>query len=243
MRRRLIAEYNNLEELTRNKEIQNRYEAWMNGQREKYGSTGMVLLCVLTPADYLIHARLPWGKENAGQPEPTFDQRTALNHPEVDLTPSTNPDKMHQRSGSAVVAAHLLNLRPPASPNPGQYSHNATAPDSPEGSGASTPSSVAYVSLETALSKVNRKLARQKRVQEAKANGSPAIGSPANGSPASSSGEAEEDDEPDIYLKYNPEKGLEEDKYAVLPNDWPYNVPYGVRHYCVWSRVGLALLR
>ena len=39
------------------------------------------------------------------------------------------------------------------------------------------------------------------------------------------------------YLRYGPDVGLEAGKYAVLPNDWPYNVPYGVRHYCVWSRV------
>lgn len=39
------------------------------------------------------------------------------------------------------------------------------------------------------------------------------------------------------YLRYEPHTGLDPEKYAVLPNDWPYNVPYGVRHFCVWSRV------
>lgn len=80
--------------------------------------------------------------------------------------------------------------------------------------------------LDTALSRVNRKLARQKKLAEALTNGD-----------ATSSEEVEEE-EPDIFLKYNPAKGFEEDKYAVLTNDWPYNVPYGVRHFCVWSRVG-----
>lgn len=186
----------------------------------------------LITENYLINARLPWGKENTKEPEPTFDQRTALNHPEVDLTPSTNPDAQakghgHKRSGSAVVAAHALNLKLPAPANTAECSHMATAESTPN-SGASTPSSVAYVSLESALSKVNRKLARQKRLAEARLNGEA----------GSSSEEVEVEDEPDIFLKYNPEKGLEDDKYAVLPNDWPYNVPYGVRHYCVWSRVG-----
>ena len=47
--------------------------------------------------------------------------------------------------------------------------------------------------------------------------------------------EGAEGDEP-VYLKWE-ENGLDGEKYAVLPNDWPYNVPYGVRHFCVWSRV------
>ena len=47
----------------------------------------------------------------------------------------------------------------------------------------------------------------------------------------------DEDIEPAVYLRYDPSVGLDGEKYAVLPNDWPYNVPYGVRHYCVWSRV------
>lgn len=52
--------------------------------------------------------------------------------------------------------------------------------------------------------------------------------------------EGEEDGEeiePPVYLKWDDENGLDGEKYAVLPNDWPYNVPYGVRHFCVWSRV------
>jgi len=47
----------------------------------------------------------------------------------------------------------------------------------------------------------------------------------------------EEEEEAPVYLKYDPEKGLDTDKYAVLYNDWPYNIPYGVSHHCVWSRV------
>ena len=61
------------------------------------------------------------------------------------------------------------------------------------------------------------------------------------------SGEVDEDDEMEadeipVYLKYDPKLGLDEEKFAVLPNDWPYNCPYGVRHYCVWSRVSLGSL-
>lgn len=44
----------------------------------------------------------------------------------------------------------------------------------------------------------------------------------------------------DTFLKFDPNEGLDPDKYAVLLNDWPYCLPYGVRHYCVWSRVPIA---
>lgn len=47
----------------------------------------------------------------------------------------------------------------------------------------------------------------------------------------------EEEEEPEnVFLRWD-EAGLDAEKYAVLPNDWPYNIPYGVRHFCVWSRV------
>ena len=52
----------------------------------------------------------------------------------------------------------------------------------------------------------------------------------------------DDDDDVPVYLKWDEEKGLDPDKYAVLPNDWPYNVPHGVRHFCVWSRVRLSPL-
>ncbi|WVQ77604.1 hypothetical protein IAR50_007292 [Cryptococcus sp. DSM 104548] len=42
-------------------------------------------------------------------------------------------------------------------------------------------------------------------------------------------------DGPPEYLTWTGE--LDPEKYAVLPNDWPYCVPYGVRHFCVWSRI------
>ncbi|WWC59817.1 uncharacterized protein I303_102379 [Kwoniella dejecticola CBS 10117] len=41
-------------------------------------------------------------------------------------------------------------------------------------------------------------------------------------------------------LQYDPDKPLDSTKYAVLVNDWPYNIPYGVRHFCVWSKVPIA---
>jgi hypothetical protein len=52
--------------------------------------------------------------------------------------------------------------------------------------------------------------------------------------------EEEEEEEKPNYLRWD--GWLDSEKYAVLPNDWPYNVPTGVRHYCVWSRVSLAFM-
>lgn len=207
------------------------------------------------------------------EPEPTYDQRTALSHPEVDLTPSTRPrarkedsntPAKHRRvvsgeagAGAAVVAAHALGL--PQSPTARSFTLNsslapptaassaaatagcsraATAPNSPPGSGASTPSSVAYVSLDSVLPKVNRRLERNRRREARERAASDASsGGSGTGSPPSVEDAEEDDDEPDIFLKFDPTSGLDKDKYALLPNDWPYCVPYGVRHYCLWSRV------
>lgn len=85
-------------------------------------------------------------------------------------------------------------------------------------SGMSTPSSAGFVSLDDV--KLHHKLLKS--------------GTPANGDGAATGmGEGSEPS----FLRYDPEKGLDTDTYAVLPNDWPYCVPYGVRHYCVWSKV------
>lgn len=155
----------------------------------------------------------------------------------MDLTPSTNPrPPAPSASGAAAVAAHALQLRTPASiatHTTAAYSAAATAASSPIESGANTPSSVGFVSLASVLPKLNRALRNKCAAEKGSTAGS-------SGDSASSSDDHydDEDDEPDVFLKYDAKLGLEKDKYAVLPNDWPYCVPYGVRHYCVWSRVG-----
>ncbi|CAK9780592.1 hypothetical protein CC85DRAFT_329197 [Cutaneotrichosporon oleaginosum] len=236
-----------LDRLSRNKQLQHTYEAWMQKQRAAWGST----------ENYLVNARLPWGEAHRRHgvvvpPEPTYDQRTALSHPEVDLVPSTRPrgdgvTPKHRRvvsseagAGAAAVAAHALGLSAPAPSTPASCSHAATAPSSrgssDAGSGASSPSSVAYVSLESVLPKVNRRLERARARRAASDSGS----SREAGEPEGDREREEEDDDDDVYLKYDAAAGLDSSKYALLPNDWPYCVPYGVRHYCVWSRVPIA---
>lgn len=41
------------------------------------------------------------------------------------------------------------------------------------------------------------------------------------------------------YLKFKLGQDLDSDMFAILPNDWPYNVPYGVTHTVVWSKVSV----
>lgn len=302
----LTAETSTLGRLSRNKELQARYETWMRGQKDRWGGT----------EKYLMHARLPWADEfkaasasaNPSDPsnpsasadsratpsasglitpatEPTYDQHTALAHPEIDLTPSTNPDSKPKpsrlslgRSGAAVAAQHALSpkhARFPSGGTPG-YSHQATASETATpGSGASTPSSVAYVPIDEALERVSRRLRRKAGSKAGSvrsyasddestrtsplnsARVSAELSRPSNSPPRQVDGvepTAEEakvdgddnhglkDDEleHDVYLTYDPQRGLDHTKYAVLPNDWPYCVPYGVRHFCVWSRVPIA---
>ena len=122
--------------------------------------------------------------------------------------------------------------------------------------GNTTPSSVGFVSL-SSLNLVNGKLRRSRPGTPSKSSpqthASPASGTTENvngngnghsNGNGNGNGEGHGEDESDedegeepVYLRW--EGWLDADKYAVLPNDWPYNVPYGVRHYCVWSRVSL----
>ncbi|WWD15625.1 hypothetical protein CI109_100047 [Kwoniella shandongensis] len=103
-------------------------------------------------------------------------------------------------------------------PQPQCQPQSLLSPPTPA-SGSSTPSSVGFVSL-ASLKAVNGKLSKGKSDGE--------------------SGEEEEEEHQAEYLRYDNENGLDPEKYAVLPNDWPYNVPYGVRHFCVWSKVPIA---
>ncbi|KAK8870082.1 hypothetical protein IAR55_000652 [Kwoniella newhampshirensis] len=110
-----------------------------------------------------------------------------------------------------------------------------TEPQTPV-SGSSTPASVGFVSL-ASLSLVNGKLTKSKSKSALSIASSP--GEETGVTPEGK--EAEEEEEHKVeYLRFDPEKGLDAEKYAVLPNDWPYNVPYGVRHFCVWSRIPIA---
>ena len=149
-------------------------------------------------------------------------------------------------TGTGTGAEVVLNS-PPKSKGMEIPSGNSSTKASPRidpisqagsGSGSSTPSSVGFVSL-SSLNLVNGKLkktrSRTSTLNESTSHLSLDAVRNAEG------GEHEEEDEdggekPE-YLRW--EGWMDGDKYAVLPNDWPYNVPTGVRHYCVWSRVSL----
>lgn len=41
----------------------------------------------------------------------------------------------------------------------------------------------------------------------------------------------------------DPENLLDGEKgMCILPNDWPYNIPHGVKHSVIWTRVSLGFL-
>ncbi|RXK39988.1 hypothetical protein M231_02783 [Tremella mesenterica] len=62
---------------------------------------------------------------------------------------------------------------------------------------------------------------------------------PSSPSTAPSSIMSMQEDE-ELYLRWDPTKGLDETKFVVKFNDWPYSLPHGVRHYVVWSKVPIA---
>jgi len=138
----------------------------------------------------------------------------------------------------------LLPPGPEVNGSPKKSPHMTASITQSPGSGTSTPSSVGFVSL-SSLNLVNGKLRKTKsRTSSLEKSlshldltgaGEGQRSEQADGEPVEE-GEEEEEEKPN-YLRWD--GWLDSEKYAVLPNDWPYNVPTGVRHYCVWSRVSL----
>jgi hypothetical protein len=144
----------------------------------------------------------------------------------------------------------LLAPGPEVDGSPKKSPHMTASTTQSPGSGTSTPSSVGFVSL-SSLNLVNGKLRKTKSRTSSlekslshldlSAAGEGGASEQADGNHASrldGEEEEEEEEEKPNYLRW--EGWLDSEKYAVLPNDWPYNVPTGVRHYCVWSRVSLS---
>jgi hypothetical protein len=137
---------------------------------------------------------------------------TGTRLPWAQLTPRTpQPTYGSDPAKEQPEPNHSLSqsLAPPTLPTTGR---------STVGSGTSTPSSAGFVSLET----LKDKLHKHKNWK-----------SDAGGEEA----DVDAHDEVPDFLRYDTAAGLDKSRYAVLFNDWPYNTPYGVRHYCVWSRV------
>ena len=142
----------------------------------------------------------------------------------------------------------LLPPGPEVNGSPKKSPHMTASTTQSPGSGTSTPSSVGFVSL-SSLNLVNGKLRKTKSRTSSleKSLSHLDLTGASEGSEGRRSeqvngerteGEEEEEEEKPNYLRW--EGWLDSEKYAVLPNDWPYNVPTGVRHYCVWSRVSLS---
>jgi hypothetical protein len=213
----------------------------------------------LTSENYLRTARLPWASSSTQfGSDPEAEAAGTLAQAHVDITsPTTLPPGLAPSTVPAPARA-LDAISNVATPGRGGA---ATA------SGAATPSSAGFVSLASLklvngkLRKAKSKAAGSEGMsagasgsvtplQETRAgsiSGSSAgsgpggddAGKQAHGDNAEENGADgdEEEEEAPVYLKYDLEKGLDTDKYAVLYNDWPYSIPYGVSHHCVWSRV------
>jgi hypothetical protein len=142
-------------------------------------------------------------------------------------------------SGAEVVLNSPPKARKEIRSGSGSSSSKASPridPTSQTGSGSSTPSSVGFVSL-SSLNLVNGKLKKTRSRTSTLNNSTSHLDLDDVRSNVRDEEEEEDADggEKPEYLRW--EGWLDSDKYAVLPNDWPYNVPTGVRHYCVWSRV------
>lgn len=141
----------------------------------------------------------------------------------------------------------LLPPGPEVNGSPKKSPHMTASTTQSPGSGTSTPSSVGFVSL-SSLNLVNGKLRKtksrtsslEKSLSHLHLAGEGGASEQADADrPSNLNGEEEEEEEEKPnYLRWD--GWLDSEKYAVLPNDWPYNVPTGVRHYCVWSRVSLS---
>ncbi|KAE8538175.1 hypothetical protein D1P53_005513 [Cryptococcus gattii VGV] len=207
-----------LEQLMRNKEMQYKYDVWSKHMKANFGSTEKYLTQTRLPFPYTpvssdSSAAVDGNGQAAGdEAKGTYDLSTSL-----DRTPATHSASSTPDAGT----------RTPETPQTGESTPGrGSVPNSGAASGAGTPSSVGFVSL-SSLNLLEAKLKKTK--------------SKSKSDRKSKEKEKEEDDgdEPE-YIRYDPNAGLNESKYAVLPNDWPYCVPYGVRHYCVWSRIPIA---
>lgn len=139
----------------------------------------------------------------------------------------------------------------PQGESPKKSPHMGASTTQSPGSVTSTPSSVGFVSL-SSLNLVNGKLRKTKSrtssLEKSLSHLDLSAAGEGNEGRRTELGEQteskhngeeeEEEEEKPNYLRW--EGWLDSEKYAVLPNDWPYNVPTGVRHYCVWSRVSLS---
>ncbi|OWZ76258.1 cytoplasmic protein [Cryptococcus neoformans Bt85] len=210
-----IVKTGTLEQLMRNKEMQYKYDVWSKGMKANFGSTEARI------EKYLTQARLPfpYTPVNSDSAATAAGGGQAAGEEEMKGTYdfSTSLDRPQ-------VAYSAFSTPGTGESTPGRGS----GPNSGATSGAGTPSSVGFVSL-SSLNLLEAKLKKSKSKSKYR---------------KSKEEEEEEEEEREghepEYLRYDPASGLDESKYAVLPNDWPYCVPYGVRHYCVWSRVPIA---
>lgn len=203
-------------------------------------------------------------KDPAGTYDLSRSPNTTATALPSDLTPSTNPS-----SAAHLDQGHTVDIASTAA-TPGRSgvaSTTASGTSTPNSAGfvslaslgavngklrknraggVKTGSTLSLSSLRNAVTEETDDAASDERGSALPMDGSEGDGDVSSGSQqvdGETEGEEGQDGgETPVYLQYDPSEGLDREKYAVLPNDWPYNIPYGVRHYCVWSRVSDLLL-
>lgn len=156
--------------------------------------------------DYLIHARLPWGKGKKKQQPKSNTHGQSKEQGE-----GGNNDKNNSKDKDSSDTEDTKDA------NDQDDGDDDTASDASSEADASD--SMAYISFEE-IDERQRKL----------------------GKPPLSEGRPDDKDlQP--FLTWDSKKGLDTKRYAILPNDWPYCLPYGVRHYVIWCRVCVTLRR
>lgn len=200
----------------------------------------------------MTNVRLPWARPTSSEPWNVHNHSKNLS---IDLSHLDLPP-----SPTSLASPHFNAYPPPLSPK-GEPGPNALEPDvdhvtesieSTGGAGGNvsslppptprghvrTPSITISSSniAECSKSPASLKLVNVK-LQKETANGSRENKSrSAHDTPGLHDDHDGEDEGHPVYLQWSGGE-LDKDTFALLPNDWPYCVPYGVRHYVMWSKV------
>jgi hypothetical protein len=269
----ISAETSQLDWLTRNKELEGKYQEFGKTIKERYGGVGELQTCIwrksLTLSEnYLRFARLPWAEEEKKKAkEGGGDDQTPAKKKDVAKDGST-PKGPPKGMGGSHDPNYQASESPKKSTKDGG-SNDESGKDRalPKGTGGSNDptyqassspksskekddkkdekgsnpesDSKAYVQMEPAMKSLDRS-ARKDRHTTGQALRRRMSDSSIDDDDLDDKDKADmfhHYDTTDEFLKYNEDKGVESDKYAVLVNDWPYSMPAGVRHYVIWSRV------
>lgn len=138
--------------------------------------------------------------------------------------------KRHGRTPSVTISSSNLNTHDLDATPPILSIETIDLNDAPEAEGSSALASSGFVSLPSFNTEGASRPSASGTNTPGEGSGSVSPGYVVVGSQNQS-----QKAEPE-YLKWDGEE-LDKERYAVLPNDWPYCLPYDCRHYVIWSKV------